>query len=281
MTTSCKLSLIFAAVAILTLNQSATAQLMIDFGSNPERFPPGYTAQTEQNMDPDVLSSGTYSAFGGSVTVDVSGSNLPDGNLDWRVVNRSSFNPPSVDLVNDWIGIDTRGGGLVPVTLTIKVSGLPPGNYNWLSYHHDGGPDGRADGQADYTFSDSNGEGALVANGITFSSGAAMEATSTFSTPFSITAGGMAQLDIIMLDGQGTVGDTNSIFAFVNGLDITSAPDILLGDVNRDGMVNFLDISPFIVLISGGGFQLEADLDQSGFVNFFDIPPFIVALSGQ
>ena len=50
-----------------------------------------------------------------------------------------------------------------------------------------------------------------------------MEAISTFSTPFSITAGGIAQLDIIMVNGQGTVGDTNSLFAFVNGLEITSA----------------------------------------------------------
>ena len=225
MTTSCKLTLIFAAVAILTLNQSATAQLMIDFGSDrSSRFAAGYTVQAERNMDPDVLSSGTYSAFGGSVTVDVSGSNLPDGNLDWRAVNRSSFDPPgpSADLVNDWIGVDTRGGS-EPVTLTVKVSGLAPGNYNWLSYHHDGGPDGNLDGQADYTFSDSNGAGALVANGITFSSGAAMEAISTFSTPFSITAGGIAQLDVIMVNGQGTVDDTNSLFAFVNGLEITSA----------------------------------------------------------
>ena len=222
MTTSCKLSLIFAAVAILTLNQSATAQLMIDFGSSPGRVAAGFTEQTEPDMDADVLSSGTYPAFGGSVTVDVSGSNLPDGNLDWRAVNRRSFDPPSADLVNDWIGVDTRGGS-EPVTLTIKVSGLAPGNYNWLSYHHDGGPDGRADGQADYTFSDSSGAGALVANGITFSSGAAMEEISTFSTPFSITAGGIAQLDIIMVNGQGTVGDTNSLFAFVNGLEITSA----------------------------------------------------------
>lgn len=55
--------------------------------------------------------------------------------------------------------------------------------------------------------------------------------------------------------------------------------DLLLGDANLDGLVNFLDISPFIGLLSGGGFLNEADMNQDGFVNFLDISPFIVALS--
>lgn len=53
----------------------------------------------------------------------------------------------------------------------------------------------------------------------------------------------------------------------------------LPGDVNLDGIVNFLDISPFISLLSGGGFQLEADVNQDGAVNFLDISPFISLLS--
>ena len=52
-----------------------------------------------------------------------------------------------------------------------------------------------------------------------------------------------------------------------------------LGDVNRDGSVNFFDISPFIALLTTGTFQLEADMNGSGVVNFFDISPFITALS--
>jgi arylsulfatase A-like enzyme len=60
-----------------------------------------------------------------------------------------------------------------------------------------------------------------------------------------------------------------------------AAEPILLGDVNRDGTVNFLDISPFIAVLSSGGFQLEADIDQSGMVDFLDISPFIGVLSGN
>ena len=62
---------------------------------------------------------------------------------------------------------------------------------------------------------------------------------------------------------------------------MTEIPDFLLGDVNRDGVVDFFDISPFITVLSGGEFQLEADMDQNGSVNFFDISPFITALSSQ
>ena len=60
-----------------------------------------------------------------------------------------------------------------------------------------------------------------------------------------------------------------------------SPPALLLGDVKLDGVVNFLDISPFIELLSTGAFQLEGDIDQNGTVDFLDISPFVAILSGQ
>ncbi len=56
---------------------------------------------------------------------------------------------------------------------------------------------------------------------------------------------------------------------------------VLLGDVDRNGVVGFLDINPFIVLLSGGGYQLEADVNQDGVVNFLDISPFILELASR
>ena len=53
----------------------------------------------------------------------------------------------------------------------------------------------------------------------------------------------------------------------------------IFGDVNQDGTVDFLDITPFISLLSTGGFQVEADINQSGEVNFLDVAPFIGILS--
>ena len=58
-----------------------------------------------------------------------------------------------------------------------------------------------------------------------------------------------------------------------------SVPEVLLGDVNLDGVVNFLDVFPFISLLNSDESQLEADLNQDGEVNFLDITLFIQALS--
>ena len=76
----------------------------------------------------------------------------------------------------------------------------------------------------------------------------------------------------------------SGVFVPINAFSLSvtpSANETLLGDVNLDGLVNFLDISPFIAVLSGGDFQAEADCDQSGFVNFLDISPFIGILSGS
>ena len=54
----------------------------------------------------------------------------------------------------------------------------------------------------------------------------------------------------------------------------------LLGDVNLDGLVNLLDIGPFLGILSSGGFQLEADINQDGVTNLLDILPFVSILSG-
>ena len=53
----------------------------------------------------------------------------------------------------------------------------------------------------------------------------------------------------------------------------------ILGDINRDRLVGFLDISPFITVLAVGGFQPEADTNGDRAVDFLDISPFIILLS--
>lgn len=55
----------------------------------------------------------------------------------------------------------------------------------------------------------------------------------------------------------------------------------LLGDVNRNGVVDFFDIPQFIAILQAGGFQYEADMDRSGKVDFLDIAAFTEILSSQ
>lgn len=57
--------------------------------------------------------------------------------------------------------------------------------------------------------------------------------------------------------------------------------DVLKGDVDLDGTVTFLDINPFIVLLSANDFQAEADCDCDGDLDFLDIQPFIDILAGN
>ena len=55
----------------------------------------------------------------------------------------------------------------------------------------------------------------------------------------------------------------------------------MLGDVSRNGTVDFDDIGPFIAVLASTGFQFEADIDGNNLVNFDDIGPFIGVLSSQ
>ena len=57
--------------------------------------------------------------------------------------------------------------------------------------------------------------------------------------------------------------------------------EIILGDVNQDGVADFFDISPFIDVLKNSSFQAEADTNQDGEVNFFDVASFIEILTGE
>ena len=54
----------------------------------------------------------------------------------------------------------------------------------------------------------------------------------------------------------------------------------LLGDVNGDGVLNLLDVAPFVDLITAGGFLPEADINGDGTVNLLDVGPFVQLLTG-
>ena len=59
---------------------------------------------------------------------------------------------------------------------------------------------------------------------------------------------------------------------------LTPVEKIILGDVNLDGVVNLLDIDPFILRVSTLTYQAEADVNSDGEVNLLDVAPFIAIL---
>ena len=54
----------------------------------------------------------------------------------------------------------------------------------------------------------------------------------------------------------------------------------MLGDVNKDGAVDLLDVSPFVELLSDGGFQCEADINGDGQLDLLDVEPFVDLIAG-
>ena len=57
--------------------------------------------------------------------------------------------------------------------------------------------------------------------------------------------------------------------------------DILLGDVNLDGSINFFDVPPFISVLLTQAYHPKVDMNQDGLSNFFDVGPFIFTLANS
>ena len=56
-------------------------------------------------------------------------------------------------------------------------------------------------------------------------------------------------------------------------------PEFVLGDCNHDGVVNFLDISPFVSIVTIGEYVPEADMNGDNGISFLDIFLFVAQLS--
>lgn len=55
----------------------------------------------------------------------------------------------------------------------------------------------------------------------------------------------------------------------------------ILGDINCDGVVDLLDVGPFVdLLLSKGDFSPKADLDGDGAITLLDVGPFVDLLTG-
>jgi len=117
----------------------------------------------------------------------------------------------------------------------------------------------------------------------------------------------LANLSLELLDSSGTIVDSSvsdvdnveHVFqqtlaagtyqlrvsndnGFANDYGLAWRGDLVatLGDCNLDGVVDFQDIDPFIVILINGTYLEQADCNQDGVVDFSDIPAFITILNG-
>ena len=115
--------------------------------------------------------------------------------------------------------------------------------------------------------------GNILPPGITFVS---TDATDTLSTGTDA-AGNSLGFASLAFTVSGTLGSPG----YFGQAALITVSTAVCGDINLDGDVSFLDIAPFIALLSSNTFQGEADCDQNGNVNFLDIAPFIDALTAN
>ena len=85
-------------------------------------------------------------------------------------------------------------------------------------------------------------------------------------------------------EGSATITATTVDGGFTATTEVTvetSMPcDFALGDINRDGTINLLDVNPFIDLLGSSTFQCEGDTNGDGSINLLDVNPFIDLLGG-
>ena len=124
----------FRHVFTAGIDSSGEDALWIDFGQDDTPVQTGYQAYTADHEQVASFTAQTFNAFGTLVTLDarwVEGAVNAAAQMYDRGTGYASDTP---DLMRDWIGTDRRVTGN-PLTLTL--SGLPPGTYSWMSYHHD------------------------------------------------------------------------------------------------------------------------------------------------
>ena len=54
----------------------------------------------------------------------------------------------------------------------------------------------------------------------------------------------------------------------------------MVGDVNCDGIVNLLDVAPFVEAVSNSVYDVKADANFDGADNLLDVAPFVALISG-
>jgi|GEM_PF-1737967 len=131
--------------------------LLVDFNSTNQDSGPhnqaGFQSYNADHEDAADFITQSYSAFGTTVTVTPDWSNTTDNRVQ-QMIDRGAGNDNNwdntagdLDLVTDWMGIDTRTGSGgngdwdgtngTPTYLTLELGNLPAGEYDWKSYHHD------------------------------------------------------------------------------------------------------------------------------------------------
>ena len=92
---------------------------------------------------------------------------------------------------------------------------------------------------------------------------------------------GIRPVDIVVGDFE-LDGDIDAVTLNENSDDfrlyLNEHVAIDFGDINGDGLIDLLDIQPFVQVLVSGEYQIEADINCDGTVNLLDVSPFVEIL---
>jgi hypothetical protein len=155
-----------AALLVMAGPASAGIVLQVDFNSNQDgggdsstagdpslsvanHNQPGWSSYHANHEVPAEFGTANY----GGITVTPAWPNTTDNRVQQSIDRGASYDASwdnaagDIDLVTDFIGIDTRTGnggngdwdGVTgtPTYMTLSIGGLAAGDYDWTSFHHD------------------------------------------------------------------------------------------------------------------------------------------------
>jgi hypothetical protein len=215
----------------------AQAQLKIDFNQANGAVEAGYQGYFAGDKNLASFTAQSYTAFGTTVTIKPTwASNVVAACV--RMIDRGVTDVPEAPaLLRDWIGTDTRQNG-DPMTLTI--SGLPGGTYQWTSYHHD-----RNDQTGIFQVTVNDAMGSQTTTNVDISNGTNFQLANVTKFTTKITANGKDDVTLVFDQTSASSTVANAIFV-MNAFDLISlesgnalapVPANKTGDVRRDGTV--------------------------------------------
>ena len=221
-----------AALAIASPAFGST--IMVDFGDGPPTAA-GFVDYIAGDRDePSAVAAEYLTPF--TVSVDIDGFNLPQGNDDFRVVDRGAGD----DYTRDWIGVDARGymPGAAAPTMRLTLDLLNPGRYEFVSTHHDGGPtNGNQTGLLNYELSDARG---ITTGQVDVSAEMAGDPVSTLMLSI-LSDGGPITLSFVPdAFADPNVGTMAASFTVMNGFTLTRIPEPSVGLLGCLGLIGLL-----------------------------------------
>ncbi len=171
-------------------------------------------------------------------------------------------------------GLDMNGVGLGQISQEFATV---PGTAYLLTFVYADNPFESGVSEADIIVSDVELGTVLLSSSIehsTSTNGSIPAANELFFSEQFTAVGNSTRLTFISTSASGTASGGILLDA------INVGQMVLVGDVNCDGVINLLDVAPFVELLSAGGFSKKADINQDGVLNLLDVGPFVALLVG-